>query len=289
MLKKLLGLFGLGLWSATILAGPVQIVAAENVYGGVASQIGGPYVQVTSILNNPQQDPHFFTSSPAIGKSVTHADIIIYNGLGYDPWIEKMIAATESKNKHILVAGNLAGKKLGDNPHIWYDPKTMLIVAEQLTALFQQIDPVHQAFYQQQFSAFKTNYQQLLEKIQQLRQQYQGENVIATEPVFNEMAQALGLNMQGEGFQLSIMNGAEPSVSDVKNFESQLQTRQVKILFYNKQVTSPITERMKNIAKTAGIPILGVTETEPSGQNYFTWMSGQLDDLNKALQSYEHH
>lgn len=282
MLKKLWGLTAL-LFLMTASAEPVQIVAAENFYGQVAEQIGGPYVQVTSILQNPQQDPHLFSSSPKTAKAVADAQFIIYNGLGYDPWMNNLIAAANANNKHIIIVGDLAKKKLGDNPHIWYDPETMLQYASYLTAQLSQADSAHQKYYNQQLAAFKNDYQLLLQKIQQTRNQYHGASVIATEPVFNAMAEALALVMHGQGFQLSIMNGTQPSISDTKDFEAKLRQRQVKVLIYNNQVANPVTDRMQKLAQKSQIPLVGVSETEPAGQTYFIWMNNQLTALSNAL------
>ena len=243
------------------------------------------YVQVTSILNNPQQDPHLFSSNPATAKAIADADIIIYNGLGYDSWINNLIASAQSKNNHIIIAAILTRKKMGDNPHIWYDPKTMLAVADSLAAQLGQLDSAHQPYFQEQLSVFTKNYQVLEKKIQELKKKYQGTAIIATEPVFNDMAEALGLVMQGQGFQLSIMNDTEPAVGDVKDFENKLNQHQVKALIFNNQVTNPATDRMQKIAKKAGIPVVGVSETEPGNQDYFSWMNSQLDALEKALKN----
>ena len=113
-------------------AKPVKIVAAENFYGDIARQIGGPDVQVTSILSNPDQDPHLFEVSPSVGRDVSAARIVIYNGIDYDPWMEKMLGAARSAHRKTIVVAALAGKKTGDNPHIWYDPATMLALAKAL-------------------------------------------------------------------------------------------------------------------------------------------------------------
>lgn len=265
-------------------AGPVRIVAAENFYGQVAERLGGPYVQVTSILKNPQQDPHLFSNSPETAKAIAQTDLIIYNGLGYDAWIKNLIAIAEGKNKLILNIGDLTGKTMGDNPHIWYDPKTMLIYATYLTTQLSQLDAPHTPYYHQQFRAFKKDHQILLQKIKSLKEKYQGTPVIATEPIFNYMAEALGLKMEAQGFQLSIMNGTEPRVSDIKNFENNLKNHTVKILFYNNQVENPATTRVKKLAEKYNIPVVGVSETQPPNQSYFMWMDNELNELENALE-----
>lgn len=282
MLKKLFGI-GVLFFCLGVYAEPMTVVAAENFYGQIAEQLGGPYVHVMSILKNPQQDPHLFSSSPETAKAIANAQFIIYNGLGYDSWMQNLVAAANAKNKNTIVVGNLVAKTMGDNPHIWYDPKTMLVFANYLTTQFSQTDAQHQQYYYQQLNLFNKNHQALLQKIQRLRQQYSGTAVIATEPVFNYMAEALGLQMNGKGFQISIMNDTEPSVSDIKNFEDQLRNHRVKVLIYNNQVSNPATERMQKIAEQSGIPTVGVSETEPVGQDYFTWMNNQLTSLAEAL------
>src|SRR5689334_3134021 len=90
ILVLLLGFVGGFLWISAF-AKPIQIVAAENFYGQIAEQMGGEQVQVTSILSNPQQDPHLFSSSPATARAIVNADILIYNGIDYDPWIKNLI------------------------------------------------------------------------------------------------------------------------------------------------------------------------------------------------------
>lgn len=270
-------------------AEPIKIVAAENFYGQVAEQIGGNGVQVTSILKNPQQDPHLFSSTPFTARAVAEANIIIYNGLDYDPWMNHLIRNNQTHGQSQINMGELLQKKTGENPHIWYDPNTMAVLAKTLHDQLQKLAPADQQQFDENLSRFEQDYQQLTRQMAAFRQQFANTPIIATEPVFNEMAKALGLKMLGIGFQLSIMNDTEPSVSDTKQFEDLLTQRQVKVLIYNNQTADPITERMKNLAKQAGIPIVGVTETEPAGKNYFTWMSQAIDDLTQALKNQQLH
>jgi zinc/manganese transport system substrate-binding protein len=265
MLKKLI-LFTLFV-TLPAFADPIHIVAAENFYGQIAATIGGNNVQVSSILNNPQQDPHLFSTTPAIAKSIAKADIIIYNGLEYDTWIEQLIAA-HSEKKNIIVVAALIHKKQGDNPHIWYDINTMLVYAKYLTTQLSVIDPSHQSYFQQQLHQFEQHYQQLKQQI--------NKDKIA----FNN---TLNLKMFGEGFQLSVMNNTEPSPTAIKDFQNHLVNHTVKVLIINKQVNSPLTQRMKEIAINANIPCVEISELQPPEQNYFTWMSEQLTALEKAL------
>ncbi len=271
------------LFSTSIFAQPIPIVAAENFYGDIVQKIGGPFVSVTSILQNPNQDPHLFSSNPSTAKMIAAADVVIYNGIDYDPWMINLLAPNALKTRQIIIVASLVKKQQGDNPHIWYDPRTILTYADYLTRQLTQLDPTHQTYFEQQLANFKQHDDELTKKIIHLRQLYQGTPVIATEPVFNEMANRLGLKMYGLGFQLSVMNDTEPSATDTKNFEDLLNQHQVKVLIYNNQVSNPLTENMRALAEKAGIPQVGVTETQPEQQDYFSWMTTQLDALAAAL------
>jgi zinc/manganese transport system substrate-binding protein len=280
MLKKLISLVLFIALQAQ--AEPLQVVAAENFYGNIASTIGGENVQVLSILNNPQQDPHLFSTSPATAIAIAKANIIIYNGLDYDTWMEKLITA-HSQKKNIIIVANLLHKKSGDNPHIWYDIQTMLIYAKYLTAQLSVMDPVHKSYFQRQLSQFEQHYQKLQQQIDQDKIKFQTSPVIATESLFNEMAKSLNLKMFGTAFQLSVMNNSEPSPRDIKDFQNHLINHTVKALILNNQVNNPLTQRMEEIAMIAHIPCVGVSELQPFNEDYFTWMNNQLTNLEKAL------
>jgi zinc/manganese transport system substrate-binding protein len=264
-------------------ADAIRVVAAENFYGDIAKQIGGADVTVTSILNNPDQDPHLFEVSPSVGRDVSAARIVIFNGIDYDPWMQKLLEAARSGNRTTIVVAELIGKKTGDNPHIWYDPATMLALAQKLTAVLETEDPNNRVTYDRRRAQFEQSLQPVQAKIAALRQRLVDTPVTATEPVFGYMFEALGLQVRNRPFQLAVMNNTEPSASDVAAFESDLKTHAVKLLVYNSQATDPIAERMRMLAQAAGVPVVGATETEPPGENYQAWMLGELDAVNQAL------
>lgn len=273
--------FSLFLFCYSLSLSAIEIVAAENFYGNIAKQIGGPHVVVTSILSNPNQDPHLFSSSASTAKAIAHADLIIYNGLDYDPWITNLIGV--NLNKKSLVVADLLGKKAGENPHIWYDPNTMIIFAHQLADILSQLNVQNKEYFQTQLRSFKEDYKRLFNKIAQLKQRYQGSSITATEPIFDYMADSLGLKMLGKGFQLSIMNGTPPSAKDIKEFEDVLTRHEAKVLIYNNQVSNPITERMRSLAQKVGVPTVGVSEIEPADRGYVNWMIDQLNSLEGNL------
>jgi zinc/manganese transport system substrate-binding protein len=264
-------------------AGPVRVVAAENVYGDIAAQIGGAGVAVTSILSNPTQDPHLFEASASTARAIADARLVIYNGAGYDPWAIKLLSASPSSSREIIVVAKLIGKRTGDNPHLWYEPAAAPVLAKVIAAGLSKLDPARSAAYAEHLAAFETSLKPLARKIAALRTKYAGTPVTATEPVFGYMADALGLSMRNAGFQRTIMNGTEPSAAEIAAFEKDLRTRAVRVLLYNRQTSETQTERMKAIAVKSGVPVVGVTETEPPGMNYQTWMLSQLDSLDLAL------
>ena len=264
-------------------AKPLTVVAAENFYGDLAQQIGGPAVHVTSILTNPNQDPHTFEASPSTARVIADAGLVVYSGADYDPWVANLLAASKAPDRKVIVVADLVQRKSGDNPHLWYDPATMPALAEALAAEFAGRDPVHRADYESRLQAFLASLEPMNRKIAELRQKYAGQPVSATEPVFGYMSDALGLDMRNQPFQIAVMNDTEPSASQIAAFEKDLKTRAVKVLFYNSQVTDDLTARLQKIAQESGVPIVGVSETEPPGLSYQAWMGGQLEATGKAL------
>jgi zinc/manganese transport system substrate-binding protein len=274
-------LFGLGAVAAH--AAPLSIVAAENFYGDVAQQIGGPWVAVTSILTNPDEDPHLFEASPSTARNLAAARIVVYNGAAYDDWMAKLLAASPSAHRDAIEAAALMHKKPGDNPHLWYDPATMPVVADALAARLRQADPAHRDAYDKNLAAFRASLAPLAAKVAALRGRYRGVPVTATEPVFGYMADAIGLAMRNARFQLAIMNDTEPGASDIAAFENDLKARRVRVLLYNSQASDAATLKMQALAKSVGIPVVGVSETEPPGTRYQDWMMAQLAALDRAL------
>jgi zinc/manganese transport system substrate-binding protein len=263
--------------------GKIDVVAAENFYGSVAKEIGGDRVSVTSILNNPDQDPHLFEVSPAIIRQIAAAQIVVYNGADYDPWIEKLLQVTARPGRVAIIAADLMNKKPGDNPHLWYDPSTMPAVASALAAALAAIDPAHKDEYASRLKTFVASLGPLNEKIAAIRGKYAGAAVTASEPVFGNMADALQLKMHNQRFQLAIMNDTEPSARDLAAFERDLKTHKVRVLFYNKQASNNVVQHLIDLARASSVPIVGVTETAPSGLSYRDWMLMQLDETQRAL------
>jgi zinc/manganese transport system substrate-binding protein len=268
---------------AAAQSGAIGIVAAENFYGDVAQQLAGTNATVRSILSNHDQDPHLFEASPSVARLLSAAAIVIYNGADYDPWMTKLLSATRSPGRQVVIVADLVHKKAGDNPHLWYDPPTMPAYADMLAAALSDRDPAHQSDYDQKLHAFLATLQPLQAKVAELHQKYGGIPVTATEPVFGYMAAALGFTMRNERFQLAVMNNAEPRASDVAAFEDDLRKHAVRLLFYNRQATDAAAQRLVRIAEQSKVPVVGVTETEPTGKHYQDWIMSELDAVAQAL------
>ncbi len=264
-----------------------RVVAAENFYGEVAAEIAGPGVPVSSILSNPNTDPHEFELSPSVARQVAAASIVAYNGAGYDPWMTRLLAASPATERAAIEAAALVGAKPGDNPHLWYDPRTMPAMARALAAVLERQDPADGRGFRQRLSVFLASLAPLDAKISAIRAKWAGTPVMATEPVFGDMAAALGLRMHNQRFQVAVMNGTEPRPSDIAAFEADLRGHRVRVLFYNAQVSDNLVQHMRNLAQASRVAVVGVTETMPPGASYAGWMLRQLDTLDRVLAAGE--
>lgn len=264
-------------------AAPLTIVAAENFYGDLARQVAGPRAKIVSILSNPDQDPHLFEANASTARALADARVVISNGVDYDPWMDKLLAASKSDARQSIVAADLVGRKPGDNPHLWYDPATMVAVADKLAAELGQVDPDHKGEYEANAKNFVIRLEPLRSKVAAMKQRFAGTPVTASEPVFGLMAEALGLDMRNQAFQTAVMNNTEPSPADVAAFEDDLKQHKVKAMLYNAQADDQAVKRLVNVAKAAHVPVVGVSETEPAGKSYEAWMMDQLNGLEKAI------
>lgn len=270
---------------AQTAGGPLKVVAAENFYGGIAARIGGAHVSVSNIIANPDQDPHSFEATPGQVRMVADAKVVIFNGGHYDEWMEKLLKASPRKDRVTVEAAKIVKAKHGGNPHLWYAPATMPAVAKAIAAALSEADAAHAADYGANLDKVLADLERVTQRVGQLRGKHKGKPVAATEPVFGLMAEALGLTMRNEKFQMALMNESEPSARDIAAFENDLKTRKVKVLLYNSQVSEKLAQRLVDIAKENKIPVVGVTETQPADKSFADWMLSQLDALDKALDS----
>ncbi len=267
-------------------AAVVNAIGAENEYGNVLGQIGGRYVHVSSILNNPNTDPHTFESSPTVAQQVSSAELIVQNGVGYDAWITKIESASPNPKRKVIVVQHLLG--LPDstpNPHLWYDPATMPAAAKAMAADLSALQPAHAAYFQANLQVFDHSLTPWLNAIAQFKAKYPNTAVATTEPVADYLLQAMGAsNLTPFSFQADIMNGVDPSPQDIALENSFFTQHKVKVFVYNQQVVDALTTSIRQNARKAGVPVVGVYETMPTpGYTYQSWMLAEVTAIQKAV------
>jgi zinc/manganese transport system substrate-binding protein len=263
----------------------VQVVAAENFYGDIVKQLGGEHVSVTSILSNPNVDPHEYESDVQNALAVTNANVVIENGLDYDTWMDKLLSASPNKTRILLVGGKLANHPLPDNPHVWYGIDNIPTIAQAITNSLKKVDPKDAKEFDANLVKFDTSLGPLTAKMIDIKAKYSGAPVGLTETIYLYQTGPEGLNVLTPlEFERAIAEGNDPSVADVKTTNDQVNQKQVKILIYNEQTVTPITTNLQSAAEKLNIPIVPVSETMPPQDHYQTWMMFQLDTLESALQ-----
>jgi zinc/manganese transport system substrate-binding protein len=275
--------------SASAKSTVINAVGAENEYANVLSQIGGKYVKVSSILNNPNTDPHTFEASPRVAEEVGNAQLIVQNGVGYDGFMNDMESASPNSSRVIIVVQHVLDlPNSTPNPHLWYSPKTMPKVAAAMAKDLAKLDPTHAAYFAANVNAFDASLQPWLTAIAAYKAAHRGTPVAVTEPVADYLLQAMGMKILTPFvFQSDIMNGVDPSPEDITLEDNLFTNHQVKVFCYNQQVVDALTASFKNAAEKADVPVVGVYETMPTpGYDYQTWMMAELTALEKAV---EHH
>ncbi len=277
---------GCGSTTGTSTSGKINAIGAENEYADVLSQIGGRYVSVSSILNNPNTDPHTFESSPKVAQEVSAAQLVVQNGVGYDDWVKKIESATSSAGRKVIVVQQLLGlPDTTPNPHLWYMPNTMSVVAKAIGEDLSSFEPSHAAYFRANVQKFDTSLAPWLDAIAAFKARYGGVPVATTEPVADYLLQAMGAdNLTPFAFQADIMNGVDPPPQDISSEYGFFTNHQVKVLCYNEQVVDALTTAIRQNAKRAGVPVVGVYETMPTpGYDYQSWMLSAVNDIRKAI------
>jgi zinc/manganese transport system substrate-binding protein len=271
---------------STTTAGIINVVAAENFYGDIVQQLGGKHVAVTSVLSDPNVDPHEYESNVQNGIAVSKAQLVIANGGGYDGWMDKLLSAAPSSNRIVLKGFDIAPHKLADNEHVWYGIDNVQAVAQSVTASLTKLDAADGKAFASNLQTFTRSLGQITKKIGDLKAKYAGIPVGLTETIFLYQSQPMGLNILTPfDFQKAVAESNDPPATTVVTVNTQISQRRIKVLIYNEQTITPLTTRLQDAARTQGIPIVPVTETMPTGRNYQQWMLDQLAVLEQALQS----
>jgi zinc/manganese transport system substrate-binding protein len=264
----------------------VEVVAAENFWGSIATQVGGDHANVTSIIVNPATDPHAYEATPTNARLIATAKYVIVNGAGYDPWAPKLIDANPVAGRTVLTVADLLRKKEGDNPHMWYSPSYVDQVVDRIASDLAKIDAADASYYQQQGASYKTiGLKEYHDTINTIKQKYVGTKIGATESIVSYMADGLGLNLITPYTYLkAISEGTDPSAADKAEIENEIATREIKVFVFNSQNSTPDVLSLVDKAKANGIPVVTVTETlSPANRTFQDWQTGQLKHLLAAL------
>jgi zinc/manganese transport system substrate-binding protein len=272
--------------SSTRAVPKLAVVATINAWGSIAAQLGGDRLQVTSIITNPDTDPHSYEPSAADARKVADAKVVVENGIGYDAWADKMLASDPNPQRIVVNVGGTVGVAEGGNPHQWYSPDSVTKVANAITAAYEKADPNDSGYFDQQNQQFLNQglsiYHSLIASI---KAKYAGTSVGASESIFSPLSDALGLNLiTPPEFLKAISEGTDPSPADKATIDQQIATKAIKVYVLNSQNSNPDVQAQVDAAKKQGIPVTTVTETlSPANVSFQDWQSTQLSGLADAL------
>jgi zinc/manganese transport system substrate-binding protein len=268
-------------------SGKLKVAAAENFWGSIAAQLGGERVTVSSIVVNPSTDPHSYEPVAADGVTMARSQMAIVNGVGYDTWASKLLAANPSSERAVLDVGKLLGLKEGDNAHQWYSPASVQRVIERIVADYKRLDPTDAVYFEHRRKAFERSALAEYDRLRgEIRSRYAGVPVGYSESIFQPLGQSLGLRlMTPYSFAKAIAEGTDISAQDKQTVDRQVQTGAIQVWIYNSQNLTPDVQRVTQLARAAHIPIATVTETlSPASATFEQWQDAQLKSLKAALQ-----
>ena len=268
-------------------AGKLPVVAAENFWGSIASQLGGSKVAVSSIIVNPNTDPHSYEATASDGAAIARSQMAIVNGIGYDGWASTLIDANPASGRVVLDAGKLLGLNEGDNPHQWYSPSSVQRVIAQIVLDYERLDPKDASYFQQRRALFQTRELAEYDRLRSaIRARYGGVPVGYSESIFQPLGEDLGLRLLTPySFAKAIAEGVDVSAADRQTVDRQAEERAIKVWVYNSQNATPDVQRVNQLARAARIPITTVTETlSPASDTFQQWQAAQLASLRAALQ-----
>jgi len=267
--------------------GRVSVVASTNVYGSIVSAVGGDRVRVTTLIDDPAADPHSYESTPAGAAAVAGAQLVVYNGGGYDDWMQQLVESAGGDRKVINVA-ELSGLAGGDgfNEHLWYRVPTMQQLATELAGELSAIDPGHASGYRANADAFSGRAAAEIQgKAEAIGRAHPGARVAVTEPVPGYLIESAGLvDATPPEFAKAVEEDTDPPAAVVAQTLQLFGSDPVRALIVNAQTETPTTDQVRQAAQTGGVPIVEVSETLPAGSgDYVSWMGGQVDALATAL------
>ena len=273
------------LFASTKPSSKLQIVAAENFWGSLIQQLAGNQAQVFTIVTDPNADPHEFESTTKDAIAVSNANFVIVNGAGYDDWALKLISANSNPNQEVLNIANLVGASVGSNPHFWYDPTYVADAVRQMYADLISLNQSETGYFTQQYESLNASLDSYYQSINQIKQQFAGTEVASTESIFVYLANATGLNLVSpSAFMEAVSEGNDPPAQSIVQFQQQLESGKVKMLVYNSQTVTPITEEMESTATQNNVSLVAITETVvPPTTLFQDWMNSELISIQNAL------
>src|SRR5712692_4328414 len=272
----------------------VQVVAAENFWGSLVSQLGGTHTQVLSIVSDPNADPHSYESNAANARAIANANLVIVNGAGYDDWALRLLSANSNQNQKVLNVADLLGKSSGDNPHFWYSPTYVNQTVHAMYSDLVSIDTPNAAYYRQQYANLNVSLGPYNSRINKIAHKFAGTRVASTESIFEYLAGASHLNLiSPPEFMKAVAEGIEPSPQDIITFHQQLlngtSPGNATVLVYDAQTVTHTTQDLKTEASQDYIPVVAVTETiQPPDASFQEWMNAELIQLQNALNQAAH-
>jgi zinc/manganese transport system substrate-binding protein len=267
-------------------SGKFLVVAAENFWGSIATQLAGDKAVVRSVIVNPDTDPHSYNPTASDGELLAQSKLAIVNGVGYDKWASQLLAASPSSDRVVLNVGDLLGLTEGDNPHRWYFPSDVYRVINQIVTDYDELDPGDAAYFAQQKRTFESQglaqYNQLRKEI---RARYSGIPVGYSESIFQGLGENLGLKLLTPySFAKAIAEGSDVTAADKQTVDRQAQDHVIKAWVYNSQNVTPDVSAVNRIVKGQHIPIAAVTETlSPASDTFEQWQVAELRKLLSAL------
>jgi zinc/manganese transport system substrate-binding protein len=264
-------------------AGTIAVVAAENIWGNIASQVGGAHVSVTSIISDPNADPHTYETGPQAAAALSSASFVIANGAGYDDFVGKLLSTNPNPVRDLLTIATVVGAGGGNpNPHLWYNPAYVTQAAHAIESHLAAHDPADAASFAANLQTFLVSYQPYIDTVQAIKAAHGGTPIAYTERVPGYLVASAGLRLATPAtFAQSIEDGNDPSPGDVAAMDASIKGKLVKLLLYNAQVTSPVTQAVRELALAGGVPVIGVAETIPAGEPSF--QSWQIDQAKAIL------
>jgi zinc/manganese transport system substrate-binding protein len=264
--------------------GAITVSAGENFYGDILHQLGGSKLKVYSFISDPNADPHQFEAAPANAKAVADSRLVIENGLGYDAFIDHLLKASPNSQRVVINVQQLIGAPDGVNVHVWYDPTVMPKVAQAAADALATVDPANAGLYRSNLATVLASLKTVTDRVAALRPKVQGMPIAFTEPVYGDMAAALGLDVKTpEAFMKAVEQGNDPPSSAVAAEQDLITKHEVKVLLYNSQTVTKVTQRVHDLATQNNVPVVGISETAPPGSSYLQWQLDELGQVATAL------